>query len=231
MCRRMGFLATFMCRPAFKGFYSNGWHLHQSLVDSKRGRNLFMPKSDGEALSPLGKNYLGGLLHHASAATLFANPTVNAYRRFRPNSLAPDRVSWGIDHRGTMLRVLSARNDPASRIENRLGEPSANPYLYILSQVVSGLDGIANARDPGAPDTDPYTAARPMLPKSLPEALNLAEQEPLFREQLGAVFMDYYLRFKRVETGRFEAYLKERNVDPRGDETTDWEQDEYLDFF
>src|SRR5262249_51403826 len=140
LCRRMGFLATFMCRPAFKGFYSNGWHLHQSLVDTKLGRNLFMPKADGEALSPLGKNYLAGVLHHAPAATLFANPTVNAYRRFRPNSLAPDRVSWGIDHRGTMLRVLGARNDPASRIENRIGEPSANPYLYILSQVVSGLD-------------------------------------------------------------------------------------------
>ena len=76
------------------------------------------------------------------AATVFANPTVNGYRRFRANSLAPDRVAWGVDHRGVMLRVLGAADDPASRIENRIGEPSANPYLYILSQLISGLDGI-----------------------------------------------------------------------------------------
>ena len=181
VCRRMGYLATFMSRPAFKGFYSSGWHLHQSLVDAKSGRNLFMPKAAGEVLSPLGRNYLGGILQHAVPATVFANPTVNGYRRFRANSLAPDRVAWGVDHRGAMLRVLSGPNDPASRIENRIGEPFANPYLYILSQLLSGTEGIASKRDPGPPDTDPYAADRPMLPKSLSEALNLLEAEPLFK--------------------------------------------------
>ncbi|MGG6166165.1 hypothetical protein ACQV2H_22410, partial [Pantoea allii] len=94
-----------------------------SLVDAKSGRNLFMPKAKGELLSPLGLHYLGGLMHYALPASLFANPTVNAYRRFRQNSLAPDRVCWGGDHRGTMLRVLGGVGDPASRIENRIGEP------------------------------------------------------------------------------------------------------------
>jgi glutamine synthetase len=42
-----------------------------------------MPKSSEEVLSPLGNQYLGGLLHHALASTVLANPTVNAYRRFR----------------------------------------------------------------------------------------------------------------------------------------------------
>src|SRR3954451_15263984 len=51
VCRRMGYLATFMCRPAFQSFYSSGWHLHQSLVDAKSGRNLFMPKTAREVLS------------------------------------------------------------------------------------------------------------------------------------------------------------------------------------
>ena len=140
--RRMGYLATFMSRPALKGYYSSGWHLHQSLTDAKSGRNLFMPKSSGEQLSPLGKNYLGGLLHHALASTVLANPTINGYRRFRINSLAPDRVAWGYDHRGVMLRVLGGPDDPASRIENRVGEPAANPYLYIASQLITGLDGV-----------------------------------------------------------------------------------------
>ena len=54
ICRRLGYFATFMCRPALKGFYSSGWHLHQSLVDAATGENLFMPHRSGEVLSPLG---------------------------------------------------------------------------------------------------------------------------------------------------------------------------------
>lgn len=231
VCRRMGFLATFMCRPRMNGVYSSGWHLHQSLVDAQSGRNQFIPKTANEVLSPLGLNYLGGLMQHAVPAAIFANPTVNGYRRFRANSLAPDRVAWGIDHRGTMLRVLSGLNDSASRIENRMGEPSANPYLYILSQVVTGMNGVATVRDPGPPDTDPYAVDRPKLPKSLPEALALLENEPLFRNELGSLFVDYYLKLKRTEAGRYEAYAKEHQIDLASDNTTEWEQNEYLDFF
>jgi glutamine synthetase len=231
ICRRMGYLASFMSRPAVKGYYSSGWHLHQSLVDAKSGHNLFMPKIAGELLSPLGQHYLGGLLHHAAASTVFANPTVNGYRRFRANSLAPDRVAWGADHRGVMLRVLGAPGDPATRIENRVGEPSANPYLYILSQLITGIDGVDKKRDPGPPDTDPYITKHVMLPKSLPDALNLMELETLFAADLGPIFIDYYLRLKRTEAGRFETYLKEQGHDQVGEETTEWEQNEYFDFF
>jgi glutamine synthetase len=230
VCRRLGYFATFMARPAIPGFYSNGWHLHQSLIDDA-GRNLFMPAEAGAALSPLGAAYLGGLLHHAVAATAFATPTVNGYRRFRPNSLAPDRVAWGIDHRGTLLRVLGAAGDPASRIENRGGEPAANPYLYILSQLVTGLDGIDRKRDPGPPDTDPYMTEHTKLPASLLDALELLEREPLFRRELGDVFMTYYLQLKRTEAGRFVSFCKLKGIDVPGDEPTAWEQNEYFDFF
>jgi glutamine synthetase len=231
LCRRMGYLASFMCRPKLKGACSSGWHLHQSLVDAGDGTNVFTSRTPNQSLSPVGTAYLGGLLHHALAATVFANPTVNAYRRFRPNSLAPDRLAWGSDHRGVLLRVLGAAGDPATRIENRLGEPAANPYLYIASQIISGLDGIDHARDPGAPDTDPYSAERAKLPKSLVAALALLEQEPLFRREFGDLFIDYYLAFKRTEAGRFTAFEGKHNLDPSSDETTDWEQDEYFDFF
>jgi glutamine synthetase len=231
VCRRLGYLATFMSRPALKGFYSSGWHLHQSLTDAKSGKNLFMPKLKQEVLSPLGMNYLGGLLRHAPAATLLCNPTVNAYRRFKPNSLAPDRVAWGTDHRGVMLRVLGEANDPASRIENRAGEPAANPYLYIASQLIAGQDGIKNKSDPGPSDTDPYATQHTMLPRSLSEALDLFEKEPLFSEELGRTFVDYYTRVKRTELGRFEAFVKEHKIDPNSEATTDWEQNEYFDFF
>lgn len=231
VCRRLGYLATFMSRPALKGYYPSGWHLHQSLIDAKTGRNLFMPKTKGDALSPLGMNYLGGLLRHALAGTLLCNPTVNAYRRFRANSLAPDRVAWGTDHRGVMLRVLGGVNDPASRIENRVGEPSANPYLYIASQLIAGLNGVENKFDPGPPDTDPYTTQHTMLPRSLSEALQLFEKDSLFSDELGQTFVDYYTRLKRTELQRFETFVKEHKIDPNSEATTEWEQNEYFDFF
>jgi len=229
LCRRMGHAATFMCRPGLKGYYSSGWHLHQSLTDSS-GRNLFMPERAGEVLSPLGRAFLGGLMKHAAPATAFATPTVNGYRRFRPNSLAPDRATWCYDHRGVMIRVLGGAGDPATRLENRVGEPAANPYLYTMSQIVAGLDGIENTLDPGPPDDEPYAAQRPLLPKSLMDALDALEREPVFRHALGDVFVDYFLKLKRNEAGRFQRWLADNGV-VDSDETTEWEQNEYFDFF
>ncbi|MFL6797433.1 MAG: glutamine synthetase family protein [Xanthobacteraceae bacterium] len=230
MCRRMGYLASFMCRPPLGSFCSSGWHLHQSLVDVASGRNVFIPESEGEWLSPLGRSFLGGLLQHGVPAAAFATPTVNGYRRYRPNSLAPDRVTWCHDHRGVMLRVLGGAGDPATRIENRIGEPAANPYLYMVSQIVAGLDGLEHRLDPGPPDEEPYEAKRPMLPTSLPEALDALDRSPLFRTQLGDVFIDYFLAVKRNEASRFAAWCTENGV--REDGTpTQWEQNEYFDFF
>ena len=231
ICRRMGHFATFMCRPALKGYYSSGWHLHQSVVDARTGANRFTPEHAGEHLSPLGRGFLGGLLEHASPATAFATPTVNGYRRFKPNSLAPDRAAWGYDHRGAMIRVLGGVGDPATRLENRGGEPAANPYLYMASQIVAGRDGIEHATDPGPQDYEPYQADRAPLPRSLTEALDSLERSALFRRELGDTFLDYYLKVKRNEAGRFLRYLEEHRIEDRPDETTAWEQNEYFDFF
>jgi glutamine synthetase len=230
ICRRLGYLATFMCRPALKGYCASGWHLHQSLVDAASGANLLAPTNASDALSRLGQSYLAGLLAHAGPATAFTTPTVNGYRRFRANSLAPDRATWGRDHRGAMLRVLGGEGDPASRIENRVGEPAANPYLYILSQVVAGLAGIAADAKPPPADDEPYAAERPRLPKSLPEALDALEKDPLFRSDLGDTFIDYFVKLKRTEAGRYQRALDEAGGTP-SDEPTAWEQNEYFDFF
>jgi glutamine synthetase len=231
VCRRMGHFATFMARPALKGYYASGWHLHQSLVDAKNGANLFMPVSGKEPLSELGRGYLGGLLANAVPATVFATPTVNGYRRFKPNSLAPDRAGWAYDHRGTMVRALGGTGDAATRLENRVGEPSANPYLFAASQIVAGIDGIEHKRDPGPQDLDPYNAKRTMLPKKLTEALDALDKDALFRGRLGDVFVDYYVKLKRNEAGRFEKHLQENGIVDRADEPTAWEQNEYFDFF
>lgn len=231
LCRRMGCFATFMARPALKGHYASGWHLHQSIVDARSGRNLFTPRARGEPLSALGRRFAAGLLAHADASSAFATPTVNGYRRFRPNSLAPDRASWGKDNRGAMIRVVGRPMDPATRLENRCGEPAANPYLFIASQIASGLDGIDRTLDPGPVDDEPYAAERPLLPASLGDALDALERDTLYRERFGPVFVDYYLKLKRSELGRFTRWQQESGTAQRADEPTQWEHDEYYDFF
>jgi glutamine synthetase len=231
ICRRLGYFATFMCRPALKGYYASGWHLHQSLIDISSGANLFMPNKSGEALSPAGFSYLAGLLQYAMPSTVFATPTINGYRRLRPNSLAPDRATWACDHRGAMIRVLGGKGDTATRLENRVGEPAANPYLYILSQVVAGRSGMEAGLQPPAPDDAPYAAERPMLPKGLPEALEALDKEPLFRRELGDTFIDYFVKLKQTEAGRYQHSLEEIGALPHSDEPSAWEQNEYFDFF
>jgi glutamine synthetase len=231
VCRRMGHFATFMARPALKGYYASGWHLHQSLVDAKTGENRFAPAAGKEPLSEIGKHYLGGLLSNAVPATVFATPTVNGYRRFKPNSLAPDRAGWAYDHRGTMVRALGGAGDPATRLENRIGEPSANPYLFVASQIVSGLDGIERKLDPGPQDEDAYTAKRTMLPTQLTEALAALDRDALFRRKFGDTFVDYYLKLKGNEALRFGQFLEQNKLKGMPEEPTAWEQNEYFDFF
>jgi glutamine synthetase len=153
---------------------------------------------------------------------------VNGYKRYRPYSLAPDRIIWGKENRGALIRVIGGRGDPGTRIENRAGEPAANPYLFIAAQLAAGFDGVGRGTDPGPREDEPYTAQRPLLPKNLALALEALEASALLRREFGAVFIDYYLKLKRNEYARFTQWLGGR--DP-GEEPTQWEQDEYFDFF
>src|SRR5260221_10569518 len=224
IARRHGYLASFMCRPALPNVMSSGWHLHQSLIETKSRRNAFA-FDHRDVLSTVGKYYLGGLLAHARAAAAFTTPTINGYKRYRPYSLAPDRAIWARDNRGVMVRVLGQPGDPATRLENRIGEPAANPYLYVASQIYSGLDGIAGRLDPGPSADTPYEAVAAALPKNLTEALTALRGDEVFRAGFGAAFVDYYTHIKAAELERFQ---KEAREQP---EATPWEQKEYLDLF
>jgi glutamine synthetase len=128
ICRRHGYHATFMCRPGLPNMFASGWHLHQSMRDRKSGKNAFAPTAPNEIISPTGLNFIAGVLKHARASCLFTTPTINGYKRYKSYSLAPDRAIWGRDHKGAMLRVVSAGvGDPGTRIENRVGEPANWP--------------------------------------------------------------------------------------------------------
>jgi len=217
IAHRHGYHATFMCRPKMANVFASGWHLHQSIVSRTSGANAFM--ADGDFLSPIGRHYLAGLLAHARASAVFTTPTINGYKRYRSYSLAPDRAIWGRDNRGVMVRVLGGPGDPATRLENRIGEPAANPYLYMASQILSGLDGVDRALDPGPSADTPYETKGTVLPKTLREAVTALNDDPFFREALGAGFVDYYVHIKNAEIERFQA------------EVSDWEHREYFEMF
>ena len=217
IARRHGYHATFMCRPKLPHVMSSGWHLHQSLRRVSDGKNIFIHET--EVLSDIGKHYLAGLLAHARAATALSTPTINGYKRYRPYSLAPDRVVWGKENRGAAFRVIGAPGDPGTRIENRIGEPAANPYLYLASQIHSGMDGMARKLPlPRSADT-PYEAKAELLPKTLAEALECLRKDKTLTDGFGRTFVEYYCKIKEAEIARFNA------------EVSEWEHREYFDLF
>ncbi len=217
LCRRHGYHATFMARPSFPNAFSSGWHLHQSLRSADTD-NAFAA-SDSALLSPTGMHYMGGLLEHALACSVLTTPTINGYKRFRPDSFAPDRVAWAEENRGALIRVAGSRGDATTHLENRIGEPAANPYLYLASQIVSGRDGLRHKIDPGPSADEPYLAEAPGLPVNLESALTSFEASSLLREELSDAFVNYLTAIKRHEVARFNAYV------------TDWEQREYFEVF
>jgi glutamine synthetase len=214
----MGLLASFMTKPALPNVFSSGWHLHQSLFHSASRKNAFAEA--GALLSSTGLHFVGGLLEHARASAAFSNPTINGYKRLNANALAPKRVVWSHDNKGAMCRLVGGMGDPATHIENRSGEPAANPYLYMGSQIIAGLDGMANKIDPGSPLPDPYAQTqKPLMPRSLDEAVDSLSASTMFREALGNEFIDHYLSVRRYEIGRFQQHV------------TDWEHREYFEAF
>jgi len=215
--RRAGYHATFMCRPPFENIMSSGWHLHQSLYDLQTNQNLFArttsqdiqealslrPDDACHTLSKIGATYLAGLLTHGQGMTSLCTTTVNGFGRFKPNALAPQSILWGRDNRGAMLRVVGGPGDAGTRIENRMGEPAANPYLYMASQILAGLDGIENElRAPFATEA-PYAESAERLPLTLGDALARLGDDPILSAGLGADFVRYYQRIKQSEQSRF----------------------------
>ena len=216
--RRAGYHATFMCRPPFENIMSSGWHLHQSLVHTNTGKSAFMRdhpapgtrKNEARfTLSDLGAHYLAGLLRHASGMTAMCTPTANGFGRFKPNALAPQSILWGSDNRGAMLRVVGQPGDAATRIENRIGEPAANPYLYMAAQIHAGLDGITHRLAPPiateAPYAEPGAAGVERIPTNLGDALQALQADAAMREGFGPAFINYFSRIKAAEQQRFEA--------------------------
>jgi glutamine synthetase len=130
-----------------------------------------------------------------------------------------------------MIRVLGGAGDPGTRYENRVGEPAANPYLYIAAQIAAGLDGMERNATPWPIDDEPYAADRPKLPTCLPDALDALAASPLYGEAFGTLYIDYFISLKQAECDRYAKSIEENEGDAEENGVSRWEQNEYFDFF
>lgn len=213
IARTEGRLATFMARP-FNDDGGSGFHVHLSCVDAT-GHNVFA-SGDGDGLSDVARAAIAGVLEHAPALAALLNPTINSYKRFGPDTLAPWLIDWGLDNRSAMVRIPPERG-AATRIEVRLGDASANPYLGIAGLLAAVHLGVRDKRA-APPPLEGYgydPAKAPVLPGDLPSALDALAADHALAEVLGERFVASFLAYKRDEVARF------------GRHVTDWEFREY----
>jgi glutamine synthetase len=214
IARQRGLLATFMARP-FNDEGGSGFHVHVSLAGDSGG-NVVGDEAGPDGLSAVARHALGGVLRHAAALSALLNPTINSYKRFGPHTLAPWLIDWGLDNRSAMVRVPPERG-AAARLEIRLGDATANPYLAMAGIGAAVCLGIEDKIEPPAKlegyGYDPAKA--PLLPQRLGAALDAFEADTELTDVLGRYFATSFLTYKRNEIERFERYV------------TDWEFGEY----
>jgi glutamine synthetase len=214
IARQRDLLATFMAKP-FNDEGGSGFHVHVSIED-EAGQNVFGAPGGPDGLSALGRYAIGGVLAHARALSALLNPTINSYKRFGPDTLAPWLIDWGLDNRSAMVRIPPERG-PGARLELRLGDATANPYLAMAAVGAAIYLGITGKIEPPAKlegyGYDPERAQ--MLPMRLGEALDALAGDEELTEVLGSYFVTSFLAYKRNEIERFERYV------------TDWEFREY----
>jgi glutamine synthetase len=232
IARTHGIEASFMPKP-WSEKTGSGAHFNMSLASVKTGDNLFAP--DGEdlyacGLSRLGYQFMAGILRHAKAIVAVTCPTVNSYKRLvaqgaaSGSTWAPVFISYGRNNRTHMLRVPTK----SPRVESRAVDASINPYLSAALLLAAGLEGIEEELDPGVPvDVDMYSQSPAQiaamgvdtLPRTLQEAVDFFEADPLAQKIFGPDLHRAYVDFKR---GEWEEY---HNVVSR------WEWERYLTFF
>ncbi len=218
IAEKHGLRATFMPKP-FVHLTGNGCHMHVSVW--KNGENVFVGENGG--LSPLGLNFIGGIIHSADAMAAITNPTVNSYKRINaPRTLsgatwAPNSVTWTGNNRTHMIRVPEG-----DRFELRLADGAANPYLMAAVALAAGLDGLACKRDPGPRlDINMYTDGHSVgevkkLPLNLLDALRALEGSDVLKDATGTL-VPAYLKLKHGEWNDYARHL------------TQWERDTTLD--
>ena len=231
IARKHGYFASFMPKP-MANYSGSGSHYNMSLYGIEDGRNLFGEAADprGCKMSELGYQFTAGLLRHLPAIVAVAAPSVNSYKRLilkgsmSGYTWAPVFRCYGGNNRTNTVRIPEA----GDRIEMRAADPMCNPYLGAAMVLAAGLEGIEQGLDPGEPHADNMyeksseelaALGIDMLPRSLTEALDAFEADPLSKAVFGPAMFESWLAYKRQE---WLAYLNH---------VSDWERERYLQFF
>ena len=223
VAEKHGYRATFMPKPV-EGLTGNGCHAHISVWDKAGKTNIFADDSKELGLSDKGRNFLGGIMKHASALAAITNPTVNSYKRINaPRTVsgatwAPNTVTWTGNNRTHMVRVPGP-----GRFELRLPDGAANPYLLQAVIIAAGLDGIRTSADPGKRwDIDMYAEGHkvtdaPKLPLNLLDALRAYDMDKGLKTAMGDEFSSAYIKMKMQEwnayVSHFSSWEKENTLD------------------
>jgi glutamine synthetase type III len=210
-----GMRATFMPKP-FAHLTGNGCHTHVSVWDNTGKKNLFLKKGDELGLSALAYQFLGGIMHSASASCAVFNPAVNSYKRLNAPvtssgaTWSPNAVTYGGNNRTHMIRVPDD-----GRFEMRLMDGAVNPYLGQAAILAAGLDGIANKRDPGKPlhinmyEEGHKIRSAPKLPANLLDALRLLEKNKVIGAAWGEDVVASYVKLKMRDWADYTGHLSE----------------------
>jgi glutamine synthetase len=218
---QVGQHATFLGKP-WSDEGGSGFHLHFSVTDMSGVNQMH----DGAGnLSETARHMIAGVTANANALTALTNPTINAFKRLGPDTLAPFRANWGYDNRSCMVRIPPERGN-GTRLEVRVGDGAANPYLVIAGVLAAALDGIKRKLE--CPEDAVGMAydneSAPELPATLTAALDALEANAHLHEQMSKELIEVFLVMKRDEVSRYEAAVK----DPSTREVTQWEIDEYF---
>jgi len=203
----------------------SGFHLHFSVTDES-GKNVM---HDGHGnFSELGLQVIAGITRNADGLTALTNPSVNAFKRLGPDTLAPYRANWGFDNRSAMVRIPPEGGE-GTRLEIRVGDGMANPYLMIAGLLAAGLDGITRGLEAPAPVVGmAYDNENdPILPMTFGAALDALDANEHLKNHMAPELIEAFVVLKRDEIARYEAAVD----DPSDDVVSDWEQREYLAHF
>jgi len=199
-----GYLLSFMPKP-IPGLSGSGLHVNLSLRDG-RGNNAFAPRGPQGELPALMQQCIAGCLEHHEAMAGLLAPTVNSYQRLRPASLSGYWANWGLDHRSVTVRV-SAEQGPAARIEHRMGDCAASPYVAIATVLHAARLGVERQcvlAPPETLDALEHVSTDRHTPHDLGAALDALAADPVLCQAVGQQLIDNFLAIKRAEIGELD---------------------------
>ncbi|GAA4352152.1 glutamine synthetase family protein [Angustibacter luteus] len=206
-----GAWCTFLGKPMTQRAGS-GQHLNLSALDAN-GRNAFADPDGLHGLSDVARHAIAGVIAHYPALCAIAAPTVNAYKRLRPEAIGYV-ADWGLDNRAAAVRVPAERG-PATRLEYRVADGAASPHLMTAALLFAALLGVQHELElpPARLGLAPGSAIT--APQNLDEALDELEKDDELTALLGPDLVRTFVGLKRWEWTRWSEAV------------TDWEIQAY----